>query len=129
MMRKVMTKILGRGTINISLSVWAVPDPPTPCPPPPWAGRPVALRTAPEELALGSPQGTGEELILLAAAVTTAFESSGAGAGGAKRRRWSQGGRKIPASPELTHFLGPKPRPSSGAQREDTWRRDPGSGF
>ena len=106
-MRKVMTKILGRGTINISLSVWAVPDPPTPCPPPPWAGRPVALRTAPEELALGSPQG----------------------AGGAKRRRWSQGGRKIPASPELTHFLGPKPRPSSGAQREDTWRRDPGSGF
>lgn len=46
--------------------------------------RPLGGRS-PEELALDSPQGAGEDLILLAAAVTTAFESLGAGAGREQR--------------------------------------------
>ena len=52
MMRKVMTKILGRGTINISLSVWAVPDPP-PQPPTPVGGK----ASRPEDCARGAGPG------------------------------------------------------------------------
>lgn len=48
----------------------------------------------PEELALGSPQGTREELILLAAVVTAAFESFGAGAGDGGRERLLVGRQK-----------------------------------
>lgn len=73
---------------------------------PVWPKPPGGL--CPEELALGSPQGAREELILLAAAVTTAFESFGAAsAGGGRERpslpRW--GGRGMPASSKCTRAL------------------------